>query len=73
MFFFIIGIGKRTIDRLGPAGRRRCPNCGVTAEWSTVRVRSWVTLFFIPVFPYKTETVSLCPVCDYAVDALDRD
>jgi|WetSurMetagenome_2_1015567.scaffolds.fasta_scaffold70880_3 hypothetical protein len=72
MFFFIIGFGKRTVDLLGSAGRRRCPNCGNTAEWSTMRLRSWVTLFFIPVFPCKTETVSACPICGYRVEA-DRE
>jgi hypothetical protein len=69
VFFFIIGFGRRTVDYLGPAGNRVCPNCGNRADWSTVRVRSWLTLFFIPVFPYKTETVSLCPICKYTVEA----
>lgn len=68
-FFFILGIGKRTVDYLYSAGVRVCPNCGNRAEWSTVRVRSWVTLFFIPIFPYKTETLSMCPICEYAVQA----
>jgi hypothetical protein len=68
MFFFIIGFGKRTVDFLRPAGRRRCPNCGNTAEWSVMRVRSWVTLFFIPVLPYKTEVVAICPICGYSVE-----
>ncbi len=69
MFFFIIGIGKRTTEYLRSAGVRLCPNCGNRAEWSTVKVRSWVTVFFIPVFPYKTEIVSVCPVCRYEVEA----
>ncbi len=69
MFFFIIGFGKRTVDRLRPAGRRLCPNCGNSAEWSTMRARTWMTLFFVPVVPYKTETVSVCPICGYSVEA----
>jgi hypothetical protein len=69
MFFFIIGFGKRTVDRLGSAGVRVCPNCGNRAEWSTVKVRSWVTLFFVPVFPYRTAIVSICPICQYAIEA----
>ena len=68
MFFFIIGFGKRTIDHLGSAGMRLCPNCHNRAEWSKLRVRSWFTLFFVPIFPYKTETVAECPICHYAVE-----
>jgi hypothetical protein len=69
MFFFIIGVGKRTVDRVVSAGQRVCPNCGNRAEWSTARVRSWVTLFFVPVFPYKSETASTCSICGYSVEA----
>lgn len=68
MFFFILGIGRKTVDCLGSAGTRLCPNCGNRAEWSRLRVRRWVTLFFIPIFPYKTETISACPVCRYSVE-----
>ena len=67
-FFFIIGIGKRTVDDLGQAGTRICPNCGNRAEWRRLRVRRWVTLFFVPVFPYKTEIISECPVCRYGAE-----
>lgn len=69
MFFFIIGFGKQTIDDLGTAGVRRCPNCGNTREWRNLRVRSWVTLFFIPVIPYSTRTVTRCPICGYEAEA----
>ena len=69
MFFFIIGFGKQTVDDLGTAGMRRCPNCGNTREWRNLRVRSWATLFFIPVIPYGTRTVSRCPICGYEEEA----
>ena len=68
VFFFIIGFGKRTVDHLGSAGARVCPNCGNRAEWSNVRVRTWFTLFFIPVFPYKTQRFAMCPICKYGSD-----
>jgi hypothetical protein len=66
--FFLFGFGKQTVDYLGSAGTRVCPNCSNRAEWSSVRIRTWFTLFFIPVFPYKTLTVALCPVCKYGLD-----
>jgi RNA polymerase subunit RPABC4/transcription elongation factor Spt4 len=68
MFFFIIGLGKTTVDRLGSAGTRVCPNCSNRAEWSLLRIREWLTLFFVPVFPYKTRDVAQCPVCKYQSD-----
>lgn len=68
-FFFIIGFGKTTADYLGPAGTRVCPRCLNRANWSTYRIRTWVTLFFIPLFPYKTEMVDVCPVCSYGADS----
>jgi hypothetical protein len=67
-FFFVIGFGKRTADDLGPAGVQVCPNCGNRAEWRRLRVRRWMTLFFVPVFPYKTEIISACPICHYGVE-----
>ena len=65
---FIFGFGKRTVAYLGSAGTRVCPNCGNRAEWSSLRVRTWFTLFFLPVFPYKTRYVATCPVCKYEVE-----
>jgi hypothetical protein len=68
VFFFIIGFGKTTADYLGSAGSRVCPRCGNRAEWGSYRLRRWVTLFFIPVVPYKTVIVEVCPVCHYGAD-----
>lgn len=65
MFFFIIGFGKTTEEDLGSAGTRVCPHCGNRREWRELCVKTWCTLFFIPVFPYRTETLTRCPVCGY--------
>jgi len=68
VFFFIIGFGKMTVDRIGSAGTRVCSNCGNRREWSVIRVRRWVTLFFIPVYAYKTYDAAVCPVCNYETE-----
>ena len=68
MFFFIIGFGKTTVERLGSAGTRVCPNCGNQTEWSRLRIKKWLTLFFIPVIPYKTYDAAVCPVCKYGLE-----
>jgi hypothetical protein len=65
--FFIFGFGKRTINYLGSAGLHVCPNCHNRAEWSRLRIRTWFTLFFIPVIPYRTRYVTMCPVCKHEV------
>lgn len=68
MFFFIIGFGRTTVDYLGSAGTQVCPNCGNTREWSVIRVKRWVTLFFIPIYPYKSYDAAICPVCRYEAE-----
>ena len=66
--FILFGFGKRTVKYLGSAGIQVCPNCGNQREWSHLRIRTWFTLFFIPIIPYSTRTVALCPVCNYGVN-----
>jgi uncharacterized Zn-finger protein len=68
MFFFIIGFGKTTVEDLGSAGTRVCPNCGNRAEWRLLRIKRWLTLLFIPVFAYKTSEAVVCPICKYGLD-----
>lgn len=29
-----------------------------------LKITTWFTLFFIPVIPYKTEYISVCPICN---------
>lgn len=61
--FFIFGIGNRKSERIGPISERTCPNCNNRRYWDLVRVSSWFSLFFIPIFPYKNEYLLMCPVC----------
>jgi DNA-directed RNA polymerase subunit RPC12/RpoP len=68
VFFFIIGFGKTTEDDFGSLGIRLCPHCGNRREWRHLRVKTWLTLFFIPVFPYKTEELTRCPICGYTAE-----
>lgn len=66
--FILFGWGKRTFDHLGSAGTHLCPNCSNLAQWSFVRIRTWFALFFIPVFPYKTLYMNMCPVCKHGLE-----
>jgi hypothetical protein len=67
--FILFGFGKPTVQYLGSAGIRLCPRCRNQKEWSHLRMRTWFTLFFIPIIPYKTRNVSVCPVCAYEVES----
>jgi hypothetical protein len=66
--FIIFGWGRRTIRTLGNAASRLCPNCHNESQWVVVQVRRWFTLFFIPVIPYQTMHLALCPVCSRGIE-----
>jgi endogenous inhibitor of DNA gyrase (YacG/DUF329 family) len=61
MFFFIGGIQPRR-EVMDP-GPLRCPHCGRRAA-RVERVRSWFSVFFIPLFPVqKGEEYMICGSC----------
>lgn len=64
----IIGWGHRKTQNLGPVEKRNCPNCGNTDFWELHRLKDYATFFFIPVIPYKTEHLLVCPVCKAAYE-----
>lgn len=40
-----------------------CIHCNNTVNKELIKVKSWVTLFFIPIFPYNTKYLLMCPIC----------
>jgi len=65
--FIIFGWGRRTIRALGFTGARLCANCRNTSQWKVIKVTRWFTLFFIPVIPYESRYVAMCPVCSRGI------
>ncbi|OQA15195.1 MAG: hypothetical protein BWY64_02966 [bacterium ADurb.Bin363] len=63
--FVIFGWGRQTIKKHGPVFRSRCDRCNNEEMWQLYTRRTWFTLFFIPVIPYSTEHLLICPVCSY--------
>lgn len=61
--FFIFGWGKLTKKIVGPMFERTCNYCNNTSIWQLSKDRTWFTLFFIPVIPYKTRYSISCPHC----------
>ena len=61
--FLIFGI-QPMIKRIGvTAHDRTCSVCGRSGPWVLVQVRTWVTLFFLRVFPVNSKRVLRCPHC----------
>ena len=61
--FIIWGFGKRTIRRYGKVDGSICGNCNNKVQRELIKMTMWVTLFFIPIIPYRTERLLVCPIC----------
>jgi len=59
----IWGFGRNTTKLLGVTEDKQCYNCNNLVQRGVVRVRTWFTLFFIPLIPYSTKYFEVCPVC----------
>ncbi|MDF2985075.1 MAG: hypothetical protein K0R50_585 [Eubacterium sp.] len=64
---FIFGWGKQTVKNHGPVQIFHCDHCNNDKYWTLYSRRTWFTLFFIPVIPYQTEHLMLCPICNHGV------
>lgn len=69
MSFILIGFGKRTFKDLGETGtKQQCVWCGTTMSYHVIRIRTWFTYFFIPVFPYRSVFLIQCSSCRQGVE-----
>lgn len=59
----IWGFGKVTKKMLGNVERRYCKYCETEGVWQLCVMRTWFTLFFIPLIPYATKYCIVCPTC----------
>ena len=68
---FIITGSRKFKKVLGTmAERERCVNCAQETPGQIVRIVSWFTFFFIPIFPYSANYYLLCAHCEngYKID-----
>ncbi len=65
--FFIIWGARNIIKDFGPVGEFLCNNCNNKKHWKLLRSSRWFTIFYIPIFPYKTKYFILCPTCEYGI------
>ncbi len=44
-----------------------CQHCNNTQYYKITRVRTWFTLFWIPIFPFSSKYYITCPICNYGM------
>ena len=62
--FVLFGFGHSTSQDYKLQDISHCNHCNNDTRWTISRAIKWFTLFFIPIFPYKTEYVTYCPICN---------
>lgn len=73
LLFIIFGWPRRTKD-IGPAFYVECPNCHNGSMYWLVKVRKWLTLYFLPVLPLSYRHHYLvCKVYGASVEAEGDD
>ncbi len=61
--FFVFGWGRTTQKDVRNVAVLHCANCNNVGPWHALRRKTWFTLFFVPVIPYKTYAFLHCGVC----------
>jgi zinc ribbon protein len=61
----IYGWGRQTRRTLGVVGISKCSHCQATSDFHLVQRRTWITLFFIPIIPYRFDYLVLCGACEW--------
>ena len=56
--------GTRTFKKImTQTGPYTCNNCNNAVHFQLLRVATWFTLFFIPIFPVSFKYFHICPIC----------
>ena len=64
--FIIWGFGHTTTKNYGFTSAVNCGRCNNSEPRTALKVTTWFTLFFIPVIPYNTQYLLVCPICGQA-------
>lgn len=64
MCIFIAG-AKPTVKDHGAGRLYTCPNCHNEVRFQLSELRTWITLFFVPVIPLGSTFEERCPICSY--------
>lgn len=65
----MLGFNKRTFKVIGETNPQKCRKCSHERPFKMVEEKTWFTLLFIPLFPYKTRKLLVCQVCGAGYEA----
>ena len=63
----IAGAGHPKSEKYITKQLKHCTRCNNTNYWILEKIKYHVTLFFMPVVPYKTEYVLFCSICGHKI------
>ena len=64
----IFGFGRVRFKDMGADRPVVCENCHNEVQYRFLEKKTWFTLFFIPIIPYGSAKLVVCPVCNYGVE-----
>ncbi|HEY9116019.1 MAG TPA: zinc-ribbon domain-containing protein [Bacteroidales bacterium] len=68
----IAGAGKPKIEQYISRKAEHCYRCNNSRQWILKKTSLYITLFFLPLAPYKTTYTYFCPICNNSIE-LDKD
>jgi hypothetical protein len=69
----IFGWGGGRPNDLGPALPFVCPRCHNSGFAHYFKITRWFSLFFVPLIPYQTRHMLVCPICTYSRELATRE
>ena len=64
----IAGAGSPKIEQYVSRKTEHCLRCNNDKNWILQKTSLFITLFFMPVAPYKTTYTYFCPVCNNTIE-----
>jgi hypothetical protein len=68
----IAGTGSPKVEKYISKSIQHCLRCNNNRQWILQKNVFYITLFFLPVAPYKTTYTFSCPICGNKIE-LDKE
>lgn len=63
--FVIFGFGDKRVKQHQLSSTEHCFHCNNNSHWVVSKTTEHFSLFFLPVFPYKTSYFHHCSICNH--------
>lgn len=63
--FVIFGFGDKKSEQHQLQKMEHCYHCNNTSHWLITKTTEHFSLFFLPVFPYKSSYFHHCSICNH--------